>query len=105
MRKGLIMVVVSFLAVGPAAVLAQQGQMGGPGPGGQEGMQKQFAPKQFPEVKAQRLKMIDERRARLDQERACAEKTANREELQKCGQMHRGPGQQHPPQTGGEGAK
>jgi len=112
MRSAAIVVILSLFAMGPVTALAQQGPMGGPGPGGNEGMQKQFAPEQFPEVKARMLKMLDERKARIEQEKACVEKAANHEELRKCrseppmgGPMHRGPGPQRPPQTGGEAAK
>jgi len=58
------------------------------------------------------LKMLDERTARLDQERACGEKATNHDELKKCrpeppmgGPIHRGPGQQRPPLTGGVGGR
>ncbi len=103
----LLVVVVLVLTAGSFAAYAQQGPAGGPGPAMREGATKEFAPEQFPVVKARVLKMLDERKIRLEQERACVEKAANHEELKKCravpprgGQRHRGPGQQRPMGSG-----
>ncbi|MEK6744367.1 MAG: hypothetical protein AABZ15_12185 [Nitrospirota bacterium] len=101
-------IVVLFLAALSQAVLAQQGPGGGPGPAMREGMGKEITPEQFPEVKARILKMLDERRLRIDQEKACVEASKNGEELKKCrperpgGGMQGGPGQQRPPRPAGE---
>ena len=83
MRYAAVTVVMAVLlaAVAPA-VIAQQGPGGGPGMPGGGG--KEFAPEKFPEVKARVLKMLDERKANLEQERACVEKATNHEELRKC---------------------
>jgi len=76
-----------------------------------EMMGKEITPEQFPETKARVLKMIDERRTRLDQEKACVQAATNGAELKKCrperqmgpgGGMQGGPGQQRPPRPGGE---
>jgi len=107
-------VVVSLvLAALSQVVLAQQVPVGGPGPAMHEMMGKEITPEQFPEVKARVLKMIDERRTRLDQEKACVEASTNGAELKKCrpdrpmggmkgGGMHGGPGQQWPSRPGVE---
>ena len=103
--------VVLLLTAGSVVVLAQQGPAGGPGPAGSEGMKKEFAPEKFPDLKARVLKMLDERKTRLEQERACVEKATTHEELKKCrpepmGGMHRGgPGQQRPPMPGMQGGQ
>jgi hypothetical protein len=115
-NTAIIGIVVLFLVAGSLAALAQQGPMGGPGPGKQGWMQQQITPEQFPEFKAQALKNIDERIKRMGEQRACIEKAQTHEEMKKCrpeqpmggGPMHRGPGQQRPPQppqTGVEGQK
>lgn len=108
-----MVVVVLFLAALSQAVLAQQGPAGGPGgPAMHEMMGKEITPEQFPEVKAKVLKMIDERRTRLDKEKACVEAATNGAELKKCrperpmgglgGGMQGGPGQQRPSRPAGE---
>jgi len=105
--------VVLLLTAGSIAVFAQQRPAGGPGPGMQEGMKKEYTPEQFPEVKARVLKLLDERKTRLEQERACVEKATTHEELKKCrpepprgGQMHRGgTGQQQPQMPGTQGGQ
>lgn len=73
----LIAAAVSFTA------FAQQGP-GGAGPMMQQGEQREVTPEQFNEIKARALKMIEERRTRLDQEKACVEAATNIEELRKC---------------------
>lgn len=115
MRKRAVasMVVVAlFLAALSQAVYAQQGPGRGPGPAMmREGTGKEITPEQFPEVKARVLKLIDERRTRLDKEKTCVEAATNDAELKKCrperpmgpgGGMQGGPGQQRPPRPGGE---
>jgi hypothetical protein len=106
-----MVVVVLFLAALSQAVPAQQGPAGGQGPAMREGMGKEITPEQFNETKARVLKMIDERRTRLDQEKTCVEASTNGAELKKCrperpmgpgGGMHGGPGQQRPPWPAGE---
>lgn len=79
-----MVVVALFLAALSQGVLAQQGPGGGPGPAMREMTGKEITPEQFPEVKARVLKMIDERRTRLDQEKACVEASKNDAELRKC---------------------
>jgi hypothetical protein len=99
-----MVVVVLFLAALSQVVRAQQVPQGGQGPAMHEMMGKEITPEQFPEVKAKVLKMLDERRARIDQEKACVQAATNGAELKKCrperpmggmqgGGMHRGPGQ------------
>ena len=113
--RGVAILVVAVLVMGAGAslVLAQQGQMGGPGPGMRGGMQQEITPEQFPEFKAHALKDIDERIKRMGEHKVCVEKANTHEEMKKCrseqpmsgGQMHRSPGPQRPPQTGGEGGR
>ena len=110
----IIVLAILFLAAGGAAVLAQQAPAGGAGPGGAG---KEFAPEKFQEFKARVLKMLDERKARLEQEKACVEKAANHDELRKCrpepptgrgghgGQFMGGTGQQQPQRPGPEGGR
>jgi len=100
MRIEAMLVVVLALAAGAYTAHAQQGQAGGPGPGMREGSAKQMTPEEFPDAKARVLKMLDERKARIAQERACVEKATSHEALKKCrpeppmgGQMQRGAGQ------------
>lgn len=62
---------------------AQQGP-GGPGPMMQSGEKREVSPEQFSEIKARALKMIEERRTRLEQEKSCVEASTNIEELRKC---------------------
>jgi hypothetical protein len=113
-----VMVALVLAAAGASLVLAQQGQMGGPmggqgaAPGMGRGMQQQeVTPEQFPELKARVLKMLDDRKARLEQERACVEKATNDAEMKKCrpeppmGGQQRGPVPPRPPQPGEQGAK
>ena len=105
--------VVLLLTAGSIVVFAQQGPAGSPGYGKPEGVKKEFTAEQFPEMKARVMKMLDERKTRLEQERACVEKATTHEELKKCrpeppmGGMHRGsPGgqqrQQMPGMQGGQ---
>jgi len=113
----IIVLAVLFLAAGGAAVLGQQAPGGGTGPAGPGGAGKEFAPEKFPEFKARVLKMLDERKARLEQEKACVEKAANHEELRKCrpeppagrgghgGQSMGAPGQRQPQHPGPEGVR
>jgi hypothetical protein len=103
----LLVVVVLVLIAGSFTAHAQQGPAGGPGPALREGATNEFSPEQFPEVKARVLKMLDERRERLGQERACVEKATNHEDLKKCqrkppigGPSPRGSGQQRPMDPG-----
>lgn len=103
MRKLIsLVVVVIFLFALSQIGLAQQGPGSGPGPG------KAFAPENFEETKARVLRMIEERRKRLDQEKACVEAAKNREELTKCrpeprmgrgGMNQEGPREQRPPMS------
>jgi hypothetical protein len=82
----------------------------GPGPGMHQGAGKEITPEQFNQMKSNMLKMIDERKARLDQEKACVQAAKNAEELRKCkperpmmrpggrgGKFPGGPGQERPP--------
>jgi hypothetical protein len=83
----------------------------GPGPGMQQGAGKEITPEQFNQMKSNTLKMIEERKARLDQAKACVQAAKNAEELGKCrperpmmmgpggrgGKFQGGFGQQQPP--------
>jgi hypothetical protein len=73
-------VVVFVLSVFSQAAFAQQA----PGDGSGPGSGKVFAPENFPDAKARILQRLEERRSRIDQEKACVEKAANIEELRKC---------------------
>lgn len=46
-----------------------------------------FPTESFSDIKARVLTMIEERRARMDQEKACVEAATNQEELKKCRPM------------------
>lgn len=101
----MIVIALSLAAVSQG-VFAQQVPAGSPGLAMCEGMGKEMTPEQFNETKARVLKMIDERRTRLDKEKACVEAATNGAELKKCrpersmgpgGGMQGGPGQQRPP--------
>lgn len=107
-----MVIVVLFLAALSQAVLAQQGPGDGTGPAMmREGAGRETTPEQFSETKARVLKMIEERRTRMDQEKACVEASKNDAELRKCrperpmgpgGGMQGGPGLQRTPRPGGE---
>lgn len=100
---------VLFLAAFSQITIAQQG----PGPAIQEETGKEITPEQFQERKAQILKMIEERRAKLDQAKACVEAATDAAALRKCrperpmgmgpmgrgGRTQGGPGWQQPPQS------
>jgi hypothetical protein len=105
---------VLFLTAFAQAVFAQRFSEGGPGPAIQEGDGKKIAPEQFSEMKGRVLTMIEERRARLDQEKACVEAATDAAALRKCrperpmgpgGRPQRGPGQQQPPLSGMDGQR
>ncbi|HEY6009404.1 MAG TPA: hypothetical protein VIU40_13850 [Geobacteraceae bacterium] len=111
MRYVLALVVtlsLAFLATGSQAVMAQQGPGGGTGPAlqGEQGRQN---PASFNDRKARILKMFEQRKARMDEEKACVEKATNDDELVKCrpmgpgrgGQGMGGPGPRGP--MGGQG--
>lgn len=99
---------ILFLLMLSQVVSAQQSSGGGTGPAVQNETGKTLTPEQFQERKAHVLKMIEERRAKLDQAKACVEATTNIEELRKCrpeppmgmgpgGMNHGGAGQRKPP--------
>jgi hypothetical protein len=94
-----LVIAALFFTGGASYAPAQQG--GGPGGGGKGG-----TPESFQERKARVLKMIDERKTKLDQAKACVEAATNNEDMRKCrperpegmgpGRMHRGgPGNQN----------
>ncbi len=99
-------VAMLFLSAVFQAALAQQAQpFPGAGPMMQGGTGREFAPEQFSETKARILKMLEERKARLEQEKTCVQTANSMEELQKCrprppmggpGGMQGGPGRQRP---------
>jgi hypothetical protein len=60
------------------------GQGMGPGPGMQQGGGREITPERFNQMKAHALKMIEERRVKLDQAKACVQAAKNPEELRKC---------------------
>jgi hypothetical protein len=110
--------VVSFLAAGAQVVLAQQGAASGPGPAMQGGQGKDANPETFSERKARSQKLLEEGKARLEQEKTCVDAATNDEELVKCrpprramreggGMQQRGPmgGQGQQPPMGGPGGK
>ncbi len=73
MKSGLLIAIgVLYLSMLSQVAFAQNG------PG------KTFAPENFQEAKGRVLHMIEERRTRLDQEKACVEKSSNMEEMRKC---------------------
>ncbi len=50
----------------------------------QQGEKREFTPEQFSDLKSRALKMIEERKTRLEQEKACVEAATNIEEFRKC---------------------
>ncbi len=93
------------------AAFAQQFPGSGPGPAVQGVNGKEITPEQFTEMKTRVLTMIEERRARLDQEKACVEAATDVAALRKCrperpmapdGRFQGGPGQQRQPRPGME---
>lgn len=105
---------VLFVAALSQVAFAQGAPEGGPGigpgPGMQQGAGKEITPEQFNQMKSNVLKMIEERRVRLDQAKACVQAAKNAEELRKCrperpmmgpggrgGKFQGGPGQGRPP--------
>jgi hypothetical protein len=106
-------VVILLSALSPVA-LAQQAPGSGPAPAAQDGTGKTVTPEQFQEKKARILKMIEERRTRLDQEKACVEAATNMDDLRKCrpeppmgmrrgGMRQDGPGPKRPMSPPAEG--
>lgn len=89
------------------AAPAQQSSGESPGPAVQNETGKTLTPEQFQERKTHVLKMIQERRAKLDQAKACVEAATNIAELRKCrpepmgmgpgGMNQRSAGQRRPP--------
>ena len=101
-------IVVLFLAGISQVALAQQSPGGPAAPGGTG---KTVTPEQFQERKARILKMIEERRAKLDQAKTCIEAATTNAELRKCrpehpegmgpnGKHHDGPGRHMGPMDG-----
>lgn len=108
---------VLFMTAVSQAAFAQQYPGAGPGPAIQGAEGKEIAPEQFNEMKARILKMIEERRAKLDQEKACVEAAKSADELRNCrperpmggggrgGRFQGGPGGQRPPMAPGESSR
>lgn len=103
-----MMVLIAGIAAGP--VSAQMAGDSGNRPAFREG--GEITHEQFPEMKTRILSMIEERRKRLEEEKACVETASSPAELRKCrpqpprteGRPDRGgPGQlpQQPWQGGG----
>jgi hypothetical protein len=81
---------VMFVTAFSQATFAQSDPASGPGPG------MQMTPEQFNQKKAHILTMIEERSARLTQEKACVEAAKNMAELRKCRpERPMGPGGPH----------
>ena len=73
--------IIAFLVIW-AFAQAAFGQQGGPG--SRPGPGNSFTAENFQEQKTRILQMIEQRRIKLDQEKACVEAAQNREDLQKC---------------------
>jgi len=87
-----------FVAIFSLVAIAQQNPGGGPSPAVPQGTEKQLTPEQFATMKLRILNMIDERRSKLDEEKACVEAALTPAELRKCKRHHRmGPGPQQTP--------
>lgn len=84
-------VAMLFLAVLSQAGTAQPMPGGGTGPALQGQEERTLTPEQFSERKAKLLKLIEQRRARLDQEKTCVEAAKTYDELKKCRPEPRGP--------------
>ena len=78
----LLVAALSQLAFAQGA--PEEGPGMGPGSGMQQGAGKEISPEQFNQMKANVLKMIEERRAKLDQAKACVQAANNAAELRKC---------------------
>jgi len=94
--------VVLFLSALSQLTFAQQSGSSSV-PAVQDGAGKGITPESFKDIKARVLTMLEERRTRLDKEKACVETAQNAEELRKCrperpmgpgGNFQRGQGQQ-----------
>ena len=87
MRSLLSVVICIALLLTVSAPLAF-GQMMPGGGGGAPMMRdksaKELTPEQFSEMKARVLKMLEERKTRLDQEKTCVEASKTADELRKC---------------------
>jgi len=99
------MAAVLLMGVFALTAVAQQAPGGDPGPAVQQGAEKQMTPEQFTALKSRILKMIDARKTKLDEEKACVEAAKTPGELKKCRPHHpmrsadknrRGPVQQPP---------
>ncbi len=100
------MAAVLLISLFALTAVAQQATGGsGPGPAVQQGTEKQITPEQFTALKSRILKMIETRKAILDEEKACVEAAQTPVELKKCRVHHpmrsadknrRGPVQQLP---------
>ena len=100
-----IVVAVLLIAAGSQVVLAQQGPGGGPGPMMQGGQGKQGT-ESFSDRKARVLKHIEERKAKLAEEKACVDKAQNDEDLMNCRPQHpQEGGMEHRGQMGGQGQR
>jgi hypothetical protein len=94
---------VLFVTAFSQVTFAQSDPASGPGPG------MQMTPEQFNQKKVHMLTMIEERSARLTQEKACVEAAKDMVELRKCrpdrpmmgpgGPHQGGPTQQRPPMS------
>ena len=83
--RALIWMVLAVLMISAVSLSASaQQNPGGPGPMMQSGEKRELTPEQFNDMKARALKMIEERRTRLEQEKTCVEAATTMEELRKC---------------------
>jgi hypothetical protein len=75
-----------FLAAWAAAAMAQQypGNGQGPGPMMQGDQERTLSPEQFAERKTRVLQLLEERRQRIEQEKACVEASKDIEAMRKC---------------------
>ncbi len=81
MKKYMFVAILVLSVMGTTAWAQQEP---GQGQGGRNGTGKTFAPENFQEMKTRVLQMLEERKTRLDQEKACVEKAGTMEDLRKC---------------------
>jgi hypothetical protein len=81
-------VAILILTVFSMPAIAQQDTGGGPAPAVQQRPAKELTPEQFTALKARILKMIEVRRAKLDEAKVCVESATTQLELRKCRKQH-----------------
>lgn len=106
MREGMIVasaLLVLILWAPSRAAFAQMDPAGDTGPMMQGDSGKDVSPEQLSDMKSRILAKIEERRKRMEQEKACVEAATTMEELRKCRPEGPGGGGQRPMGGGPQG--